>query len=286
MPSRRIALKIEYQGEKFCGSQLQLGVRTVQEEIENALSIFFRYKEKRGIKASFSGRTDAGVHAFGQVVHFDLYDEALARAFPGEFESKLEIDEAKFTRILWALNGILPQDVSVSSAQVVPDNFNARFSARRRSYVYRILNRAQRSALRNTNHYFVPAPLDTEAMKSATECLLGQNDFRAFKTSNADRVSTICFVDRAEILNKGEGELEFWISANHFVYNMVRIIVGTLLEVGLGKRAPSALFEALAGKDRHLAGPTAPPWGLCLYSVDYPAEFNLFQRDSKEELCK
>ena len=118
-------------------------------------------------------------------------------------------------------------------------------------------------------------------MQTAAAAILGRHDFTSFKSSNKEKVSPICLVERAEILNKGEGELEFWITADHFVYNMVRIIVGTLVEVGLGKRAPSDLSEALAGKDRHLAGPTAPPWGLCLYSVDYPAEFSLFQRNSQ-----
>lgn len=254
---------------------MQAGVRTVQEELEKALCIFFRSKEDRAIKTTFSGRTDTGVHALAQIVHFDLSDELLLRAFP----STDNLDETMLNRVAWALNGILAPDLSVTAAQAVSSEFHARFSAIRRTYVYRILNRPQRSALRQATQYFVPAKLDLETMKLASGCLLGRNDFQAFKSSNSDRTSTICLVDRAELLNKGEAELEFWISANHFVYNMVRIIVGTLIEVGLGKRAPQALSEALAGKDRHLAGPTAPPWGLCLYSVDYPSEFNLFQRE-------
>jgi tRNA pseudouridine38-40 synthase len=140
--------------------------------------------------------------------------------------------------------------------------------------------------LKQNSHHFLNTPLNLEAMKTAAAALLGQHDFSAFKSSNRQKINPVCRVDRAEILNKGEGELEFWISADHFVYNMVRIIVGTLIEVGLNKRAPSDLSEALAGKDRHLAGPTAPPWGLCLYSVDYPAEFNLFQKDSQNGSCE
>ncbi len=326
--SKRIALKVEYQGESFCGSQMQKGVRTVQEELEKALNVFFRGKEARSIKLTFSGRTDSGVSSLGQVAHFDLADELLAAAFEkfvlesaksksqysrilgfdvsafdicrslaessSRSENRSESDSVQFKRgqtastnekmnelflrrICWALNGILPEDVSVTRAQAVPDQFNARFSAVRRTYVYKILNRPQRSAVRQKKHYFIAEELNLELMKEASRSLLGKFDFRAFKSSNADIRTTVCTVDRAEFLNKGEDELEFWISANHFVYNMVRIIVGTLIEVGLGKRAPEAMAEALAGKDRHLAGPTAPPWGLCLYSVEYPAEFNLFK---------
>jgi tRNA pseudouridine38-40 synthase len=279
--THRIAIKIEYDGAKFHGSQMQAGVRTVQEDLERALAAFFRSHEERSIKAHFSGRTDTGVHANGQVAHFEIGQANLAAAFKTD---EIDLNREALARICWALNGILSNDVSISAAQLVPERFNARFSAIRRTYVYRILNRPQRSALRHNKQYFVPAELDVDAMRFSAEAILGQHDFRAFKSSNSDKSSTICLVERAEILNKGEGELEFWISANHFVYNMVRIIVGTLIEVGLGKRTPSALAEALAGQDRHLAGPTAPPWGLCLYSVDYPAEYSLFQRDSMMSL--
>jgi tRNA pseudouridine(38-40) synthase len=295
-------MRIEYKGGRFRGSQLQIGVRTVQDEIEKALSIFFRAGADRGIKATFCGRTDTGVHARGQVVHFDLPDQLLYKAFPdselsiankmlqvnskgkltlsghlsefqndgrrgsyapleGEIQSnevgQLELaqsiedrcwanskpelqdpdllrplEQSMLTSICWALNGILPEDVSITAAQVVPYKFNARYSARRRTYVYRILNRPQRSALLHKAQYLVRAPLDIEAMNLAAQSLLGQHDFIGFKTSNKEKASTICIVERAEIFNKGEAELEFWISANHFVYNMVRIIVGTLIEVG------------------------------------------------------
>ncbi|MBX9685144.1 MAG: tRNA pseudouridine(38-40) synthase TruA [Candidatus Obscuribacterales bacterium] len=297
---QRVALKVEYLGEKFCGSQMQrAGIRTVQSELESALNTFFRC-DSRLIKATFSGRTDTGVHALGQIVHFDLPESVLRRIRITEgnsgMVSKTEaaeigdlnevLSDLFLEKMCWAINGIVGKDLAIADAQLVPQDFHARFSATRRSYVYRILNRPQRSAVRQANQCFVSAKLDHDAMKRSLECLLGRHDFEAFKSSNADKVSTICLVDRAELLNKGEAELEFWISANHFVYNMVRIIVGTLLEVGLGKRAPTAFSEALAGKDRHLAGPTAPPWGLCLYSVDYPAEFSLFQRDSKIEISK
>lgn len=258
----RIALKVEYRGDRFHGSQYQLGVRTIQDELEKALGVFLRLPERRA-KVIFSGRTDTGVHARGQVVHFDVEDE-----------------EVDLWRLCWALNGILNQDMSVASAQVVPDNFHARFSATRRTYAYRILNRAQRSALQNEMSWFVPLHLDLPLVEKAAAMLIGTQDFSAFKSTNSDTMTTVCRVDRAEILNLGEGRLEFWISANHFVYNMVRIIVGTLIEIGLGKRPISDLGLALSERQRQKAGPTAPPWGLCLESVEYPDEFQLFKSAS------
>lgn len=249
---------IEYFGKHFHGSQFQVGVRTVQADLEAALET---YLHKR-TPALFSGRTDTGVHALGQVVHLDIDD------------SEKELD---LWRFVWALNGIMKSDLSVRAAQVVPDEFHARYHATRREYVYRFLNRPQRSALLKDNHYFIPRPLALDAMQEAAQALLGMHDFVGFRSTNSDKSSTICHVERAELLNKGEGQLEFWIAADHFVYNMVRIIAGTLIEVGLGKRAPESLAVALQAKDRNLAGSTAPSWGLTLQSVKYPDKYNLFQ---------
>lgn len=255
----RLAAKIQYYGKSFSGSQYQAGVRTVQNELEKALSTYLRVPTK----ASFSGRTDRGVHAAGQVVHFDV-DE----------------DELDLWRFCWALNGILPSDISITAVKIVDERFHARFTARKREYVYRILNSPQRSALLKETHFFVYRPLDLELMKASTAVLLGSHDFVGFRSTNADKTSSICDVSRAELLNLGEGRLEFWIAANHFVYNMVRIIVGTLVEIGLGKRAPESLAEALNAGDRSLAGPTAPSWGLTLNSVEYPEDYALFDLDS------
>lgn len=237
-------------------------MRTVQLELERALAVFFRAP----LRVTLSGRTDTGVHAKGQVAHFDVAD------FDGDF-----------WRLLWGLNGILAQDISVVKAQIVPDDFHARFSAVEREYVYRILNRPQRSALYHDSHYFLPLPLDIGLMSSCAGRIVGTHDFSSFKSSNSDRTSATCHVSRAELLNFGEGELEFWIAANHFVYNMVRILVGTLIEIGLGKRTPEGFVEALHGANRNLSGPTAPPWGLTLNSVKYPDVYRLFQEGSQED---
>jgi tRNA pseudouridine38-40 synthase len=252
----RLALKIEYQGTHFHGSQFQPGLRTVQGELEKALSVVAR----QGIALLFSGRTDTGVHARGQVAHCDW--------------PQPEVD---LWRLTWALNGVLPDDLSISQMQVVPDDFHARYSALSRQYVYSILNRPQRSAILRNTHFFLPHELDLELMRQCSQQLVGSHDFRAFKSTNSDKNTTVCRVERVEILNKGEGLLEFWINANHFVYNMVRIIVGTLTEIGLGKKDSGVLLKALQEGDRNLAGATAPAWGLSLDSVSYPDTYKLFE---------
>lgn len=260
----RIALKLEYRGTRFHGSQYQVGVRTVQQDLETALGIFLRQPDER-VKLILSGRTDTGVHARGQVAHFDT-DQTL-----------------DLWRFCWGMNGILKDDLSLTAAEIAPPDFHARFSATRRTYVYRILNRTQRSALFKDDHWFVPFNLDLAAMQEAATMLIGSHDFAAFKSSNSDTTTTRCHVERAQLLNLGEGRLEFWISANHFVYNMVRIIVGTLTQIGLGKQPITDLGLALSERQRRYAGPTAPPWGLCLESVEYPEAMQLFQEISSRD---
>jgi tRNA pseudouridine38-40 synthase len=251
----RIALLVEYLGKQFSGSQTQAKARTVQSELEKALSVIAR----QPTKVTFSGRTDSGVHAQGQVAHFDIAEENL-----------------DLWRLVWGLNGILPEDVSVRAAQLVPATFHARFSAEERRYVYRILNSPQRSALLKDTYYFYPHSLDLSRMTKAAEVLVGDHDFGSFRSTSSDRGTSRCRVSQAKILNLGEGRLEFWIAANHFVYNMVRIIVGTLIEIGNGERAPQGMTAALNQCDRNLAGPTAPASGLALASVKYPESFQLF----------
>ncbi len=276
----RLALLLEYAGGNLHGSQWQLGVRTVQNDLEQALSAYFR----RPMKTIFCWSTDVGVHAQGQVVHFDVdlpkdaADEQplqdSEQSFVQTFKQNAEID---LWRLCWSLNGILGSDIAVRKIEVVPDDFHARFTATSRQYVYRILNSAQRSSLLKDNHYFMPHKLDLKAMQTATFDLIGTHDFASFKGANKEKTTTLCSVTRAELLNKGEGRLEFWIAANHFVYNMVRIITGTLIEIGLGKRAPDTIAIALSKSDRSLTGKTAPPFGLTLHSVKYPEHYKLFE---------
>jgi len=255
----RIALLIEYLGKNFHGSQAQKNTRTVQSVLEEAVSIWLRLKEPA--RLVFSGRTDSGVHALGQVAHFDL---------PADYLRRQPLD---MQALCWGLNGILPNDLSVRAAAPVDSAFHARFSAVERTYVYRILNHKQRSPLLKDTHYFIRQPLEMESMQESIACLPGSHDFAAFKSSNSDRMTTICAVSNAQLLHLGEGELELTIAANHFVYNMVRIIAGTVIEIGLTKKAAPSLELALRKRERQLAGPTAPAWGLCLVSVKYPPPY-------------
>lgn len=305
----RIAFSLEYHGKRFHGSQLQLGVRTVQAELENAFEVL----AKRPLRVTLSGRTDAGVHAAGQCFHVDWPEgvipagAATAAAKAAGYalleqtseQSLREVGSVGATanrlapegvtpeldlwRLMRSLNGIMKNDIAVSAAQIVPESFHARFSANQREYVYRILNRPQRSALLKDTHYHVPYELDVKAMQDGALPLLGQHDFAAFRSSNAEQVSTICTISRSEILQLDDGRLEIWIAADRFVYNMVRIIAGTLTEIGLGKRTLESLETALEKGDRDLSGPTAPPWGLTFQSVRYPKEYNLFELNSFDE---
>ncbi|MBU6453084.1 MAG: tRNA pseudouridine(38-40) synthase TruA [Cyanobacteria bacterium REEB67] len=270
MTDQRIALLLEYSGKNFHGSQLQEGVATVQQEIERAVAILAR----QPLRVHLSGRTDAGVHASGQVAHVDW-----PRA---ENSAELDLKDLDLKELAWRLNGIMRSDLAVVTMSFVRPDFHARFSARRREYVYRILNRPQRSALLKDTHLHVRQPLDLKAMSDAASRVLGRHDFSAFRSTNGEKSSPLCDVERCEILNLREGELEFWIAADHFVYNMVRIIVGTLIEVGLAKRDALSVSEALQKGDRNLAGPTAPPWGLTLSKVSYPDEFRLWELMNQE----
>lgn len=284
----RIALLIEYTGEKLHGSQLQVGVRTVQSELEAAIAVL----AKQEIRVTFSGRTDSGVNATGQVVHFEWPENGMVLHSRSDEADPVQLQSAAVDtgstsngfidtwRLATSLNGIMKNDVSVRAVQIVSDDFHARFSAIQRQYVYRILNRPHRSALLKDTHYHIQRELALKPMQDAASALLGKHDFSSFRSSNADNSSPICTVSRSELFNLGEGQLEFWIAADHFVYNMVRIIVGTLVEIGLGKREPDCVREALLTSNRDLCGPTAPPRGLTLDSVVYPAEYKLFERDS------
>jgi tRNA pseudouridine38-40 synthase len=252
---QRIALLVEYSGKKFHGSQLQEGVATVQQELERAIAVL----AKQPCRIALSGRTDAGVHASGQVAHVDV---------PDDFFVDLK-------DLSWRLNGIMRADLAVVNLKVVPSDFHARYSAVKREYVYRILNRPQRSAILKDTHLHVRQPLDLKAMSDAASRLLGQHDFSAFRSLNRENANPECLVSHSQLLNLREGVLEYKIAANHFVYNMVRIIVGTLIEVGLAKRDASSVSEALQTGDRKLTGPTAPPWGLTLSEVSYPDEYRM-----------
>jgi tRNA pseudouridine38-40 synthase len=241
---RVIKLTVAYDGTDFCGWQRQPGERTVQGEVEQALA---KLTGKR-IPVVGAGRTDAGVHARGQVA---------------SFQTELRLEDAELLR---ALNGLLPGDVRVSSAHTASRGFDARKSARSKIYRYRIVNAPQVSPflLRYVLHW--PGRLDFERMAAAARLFKRKADFTAFSSNRLLR--PVRRVMRSELKKTGR-EIIFTIEADGFLRYMVRTIVGTLLEVGRGKVEPQAIGDLFVRKKRSLASPTAPAKGLCLIKVIY-----------------
>lgn len=238
---------ISYDGSGFSGYQIQPKKRTVQSDIEAVLTKM--HKDKR-VLVSGSGRTDAGVHAKGQVIHFD---------------SSLPIPENKW---VVALNSMLPEDITVLSIEKVSPSFHARFDAIGKEYRYFLHLSATRDPFRRNFAYQYPYPLNIDAMREASRYLFGTHDFSSFcsaKTEVLDKVRTIEKID----LTMEDELLLFRFVGNGFLYNMVRILVGTLLEVGTGAREPKEILDILEKKDRRYAGKTAPANGLYLWKVFY-----------------
>ena len=227
-------------------------MRTVAGTLEAALSQLFAGP----VKVTAAGRTDAGVHASGQVVSC-----ATERAFP-------------FERLTLALAGLLPSDCSVREAAVVPNGFSARFDARERTYIYAVLNRLRPSALLVRYASFVSQRLDLDAMRAAAGDLIGERDFRSFAAVSAEE-RTVRELRRIELRRAGD-LVRIEVAADGFLHHMVRSIVGTLIECGTGRREPSDLDRVLAARDRAAAGPTAPPQGLYLAGVRYADGYDSF----------
>ncbi len=248
----RWALGVEYDGTHFCGWQQQPGLNTVQGELQLALSNV----ADAPIEVVCGGRTDAGVHAAGQVVHFDTTIRRSARA--------------------WALgaNAHLSRQLSVAWAVPVPDFFHARFSAQRRHYRYTFFNRATRSALHAATSTWVAMPLDVVAMQAGALHLIGEHDFSAFRAAECQSRSPIRRVDSLTVQREGP-LVHIDIAANAFLHHMVRNIAGLLMSVGRGERRADEVAVLLASRDRRLNAPTAPAEGLCLRRIEYPAAFAL-----------
>jgi tRNA pseudouridine38-40 synthase len=243
----RWKLTIEYDGRPFVGWQRQAHGASVQEEIERAIEKF----SGETVRVHTAGRTDAGVHALGQVAHFDLEKTTDSRT------------------VREALNAHLrPQPIAILSAEAVAETFHARMSARHRRYLYRVLNRPARAALDIGHAWHVPYTLDIPAMREAAAHLLGKHDFTSFRAAECQAKSPIRTLDRLDILEDGV-RLDFAVEARSFLHHQVRNMVGTLILVGRGKWTPARVAEALAACDRSAAGPTAPPDGLYLVGVDY-----------------
>jgi tRNA pseudouridine38-40 synthase len=237
---------VEYDGTNFRGLQFQSEVRTVAGELERVLSALFA----EPVKISAAGRTDAGVHASGQVISFRT-----ARAFP---EGRLAL----------ALNGNLPRDVSVRHTAVVPDGFSARFDADARTYEYRIVNRPMPSALDRRFAHHVHRPFDTDVARRASTALLGEHDFVAFCAMLPEHGPTVRQLAAIDIDRRGD-HVVMRITGGGFLHRMVRITVGTLVEIATGRRDPDDIPAIIASKDRKRAGYTAPACGLTLVGVRY-----------------
>jgi tRNA pseudouridine38-40 synthase len=246
---RNIALELEYDGTQLVGSQFQTSGRTVQGELEGAWSRF----SGEQIRWNFAGRTDAGVHARGQVVN--------ART----------ASQQPLETVQRALNALLPQDIAVRRAWDVPYEFHARYSAVRRDYRYLLLMGRWRSPLLQNRAVHIDQPLDVGAMAQALDALVGVHDFAAFGSTPDGPTVRECFVATCgEIEENGTRLIAIDLAASGFLRHMVRTIVGTLVLIGRGKLAVTEMARILASRDRDQAGPTAPPHGLYLMSVTYP----------------
>lgn len=249
----RMALGLEYDGTAFMGWQRQAHAgRTVQSCLESAITKVADHP----VEVACAGRTDAGVHARGQVTHFDVEARRDLRGW------------------LLGINSNLPADVAANWIKLVPDDFHARYRACARHYRYTILNRLTRPALMRSQTTWVHQALDEGCMRTAARCLLGEHDFSAFRAVECQARSPVRRVHRLDLHREGE-IIRIDIVADGFLHHMVRNIVGVLIDIGTGKQEPEWAQRVLAGRDRTLGGVTAPSQGLCFMAVLYPTVYEL-----------
>ena len=243
---RRIKLTVAYDGTDYCGWQIQPNGITVEEVLNRALS----HLTGQEIRVTGASRTDAGVHAQGNVAVFDT-------------ESPIPPE-----RFAYAVNPLLPGDIVVVDSEEVPQDWHPRYQSSVKTYEYRILNREMPDPLRRRRTWHVSFPLDVDKMKKAAEYLEGEHDFQSFCSVHTGAKTTVRTIYALDI-EKTADEIVIRISGNGFLYNMVRIITGTLVEVGRGARAPEKVRDMLLAKERGRAGATAPPQGLTLAGIEY-----------------
>ena len=248
----RIALGIEYDGSRFLGWQTQPGGGTVQDALEPALASIAGSQ----VDTTAAGRTDRGVHARIQVVHFDT--------------------EVKRPSSAWVrgVNALLPDAMAVLWSHEVPDDFHARYSARSRTYRYELLNRPVRAALRAHHVGWFHSPLDVPKMREAAVLLVGEHDFSSFRSSECQAKTPVRTIHSFQIEQDAE-KIDFVVRANAFLHHMVRNLVGTLVYVGKGKHRPQWVVEVLRSRDRAKAAPTFGPEGLYLERIEYDAKWGL-----------
>ncbi|MBR1803063.1 MAG: tRNA pseudouridine(38-40) synthase TruA [Clostridia bacterium] len=243
---RNIKLTIEYDGREYHGWQKQPNKLNIQGEIEKAIQTI----TGETVELIGSGRTDAGVHAFAQVANFKIESD-----FPIE-------------KIAIAINSQLKQSIRIKKAEEVEENFHSRYHCHKKTYAYIIDNSEQGTAIYRHLTYHVPQSLNIEAMQEAANYLMGEHDFSSFKSSGTSSKSSVRIIYVAQILKEQE-RVVIQLTGNGFLYNMVRIIAGTLLEIGLGEKKPEEMKEILEAKDRQKAGKTLPATGLFLMNVEY-----------------
>lgn len=243
---RNIKLIIEYDGKEFNGWQKQPNKLNIQGTIENAI----KQLTCEEVELNASGRTDAGVHAFGQVANFKT-------------NSNIPIDKFAI-----ALNSILKKSIVIKEAIEVQENFHARYNCKRKTYRYIINNSSFGTAIYRNLECNIKQKLNIEAMKQAIQFFIGEHDFKAFKSSGTSSKNSVRTIYNANIIQENE-RIIIELTGNGFLYNMVRIISGTLVEVGLGKIKPEEIPNIIKSKDRNNAGKTLPPQGLYLVSVEY-----------------
>lgn len=248
----RIALGIEYDGTGYNGWQRQRTGTGVQQRVEEALTKVANHK----VEITCAGRTDSGVHATAQVVHFDTNAERSSRGW------------------ILGINSNLPDDISICWAQQVSDDFHARFSAVSRRYQYQILNRLIRPALQRHRAWWIYERLDASRMHEAAQRLRGEHDFSAFRAAGCQASRPVREIRDIAVRREGD-RITLEITANAFLQHMVRNIIGTLAAIGTGEEPVEWIDEVLASRDRKHGGIAAPPHGLTFIGVDYPAEFNI-----------
>ncbi|MDP2942666.1 MAG: tRNA pseudouridine(38-40) synthase TruA [Candidatus Omnitrophota bacterium] len=243
---RNILLKIEYDGTNYSGWQSQKNSRSIQDTTEAAL------KRITGRKARLisCGRTDAGVHALGQIANFKTASHIL------------------LYKLQRGLNSVLPKDIVIKEIREAPLKFHSRFDARSKVYTYTILNGPAPAAISRNYVHHVPYKLNFGLMRREARCLVGKHDFKSFQAADKVERSSIRTIKRLDIKKAGNS-IKITVEADGFLYNMVRNIIGTLVEIGRGRLKPGSMGKILKAKNRKLAGPTAPAKGLCLTEVKY-----------------
>ena len=245
----RVKLVLEYDGTNYVGWQIQENGPSVQGRVQRAISELLG----QPVAIVAAGRTDSGVHARGQVVAFDSPRHLPLKAY-------------------WmGLNSLLPEDIAVVKAEEVADDFDPRRWSDGKRYCYRVSNRRSRTPLRRLTHWEIFLPLDVPAMVAASQHLLGRHDYSAFRASDCQAAHATRKLTCVEVTGSAGDELNFVVEGTAFLKHMVRNLVGTLIDVGRGRHAPTWVKEVLEGRDRTKAGPTAPAHGLCLDEVFYGA---------------